>query len=462
MSWFSNAIGKDKRQERRMQQQAADPMGRTQNDKRFANAWESDRAAEERYSGNMGTSRAQTDQAIADVAGTRAGRTDALHSTASSWNPSNVQGISFDAVSRMAPGATDAYSTQPLDSYDSANLSGVDVNGTMDRYTGGPNRFQSAMRGGRTFDPVAQGGNLAAWDDGGLSSFDAGAAVKEYAGGAWNGMQMDLKNLLGEQDAASQRGGRLNSGFWDRDRGRVITDATNRFSQALAQQAVNAAGITADTRKASAQMRLSRASDADRNILDAGMQAQDITANDLWKSDANNLEALGLGLDAGKAATSAAIERASGMDANRLSALKASGELGLDAAKFRDDYRYRGVKDAATLDLDRAKSLDEMGLDRSKFVDTWSADNAQYGDTMDFNRARDVADRRAAREQQDTATWLTLGDRYRDQLTAADDRDSNRRNAKVQARQNRFQNWISGIGAGVDIYNALRNGGGKS
>lgn len=630
MSWVSNAIGKDKRQERRARAQAADPMGRTQNDRRMLDSIESDRAVEGRYSGNVDTSRGQNDAAISGVAswtpsrsnwlsgapvpgasgGAPGGGAGAMRGQESrggipgmatggpaggysrpvgdnmrralggdpyspgggtsrtdgfpldgkgpsgwaddaprfdpnafvpnygssrggtggaprdigvggdmfpldgkgpsgwdpnaprfdpnsfvpnfgssrngggtgawermreasapagpaqatgptpggmtrNWNPTNVQGLSFDALSRSTPGATDSYSTDGLDTFDSENLRGVDVNGTIDRYTGGPNRFQQAMRGGRTFDPVAQGGNLAAWNDGGLEGYDAGAAVKEYAGGAWNGLQMDLKDLLAEQDAASQRGGRTNSGFWDRDRGRVITDATNRFSNALAGQAVNAAGITADARKAGAQMRLSRATDADRNILDAGLNAQNLTAEDLWKSDASNLEALGLGLDAGKAAMSGALERASGMDANRLAALRASGELGLDAAKFRDDYRYRGLKDASTLNMDRARTLDEMGLDKSKSVDAWDQENAQFGDTMDWNRTKDAADRRERREARDTDTWLALGDRYRDQLTAADDRDSNRRNAKAQAKQNRFQNWISGIGAGVDVLNAL-------
>ena len=371
------------------------------------------------------------------------------------WNPNNVQGLSFDTLSKMTPTAADGFDTGALDNFDSENLRGVDVNGTLDRYTGGANRFQQAMRGGRTFDPVAQGGNLAAWNDGGLGGYDAGAAVKEYAGGAWNGIQMDLKNLLGEQEAASQRGGRLNSGFFDRDKGRVITDATNRFSNAVAGQAVNAAGITADARKASAQMRLSRASDADRNILDAGLQGQDLTARDLWQTDSNTRDILGLGLDAGKAATGALLDRASGMDANRLAAIKAGRDLGLDAAKYRDDYRYRGASDAANLNLDRAKSLDEMGLDRNKFVDSWDQENAQFGDTMDWNRTKDAADRTDAREARDTATWLTLGDRYRDQLVGADDRQTARRNAKAQAKQNRFQNWISGISTGVDVLNAL-------
>lgn len=481
MSWLSKATGQDAARKRREVQQATDPMGRTQNDLRLYDATIGDRQNEARYNSNVQESRGQLDTAITGVGNAGPRRTDGLYygnpmvggpagsgapagygagggGMTRGWNPTNVQGLSFDALSRSTPGATSGFSTGALDNYDSENLRVVDVNGTMDRYTGGPNGFAKAMRSGTTYGPVGQGGYLAAWDDGGLGSFDAGAAVKEYATGAWQGAQMDLKDLLGEQEAASQRGGRLNSGFFDRDRGRVITDVGNRFSQALAAQAVQAAGITANAKGQSAQLRLSRASDADRNILDAGLQGQNLTAQDQWHVDDNNQNLLGLGLDAGKYATGAALERASGMDANRLAALKSSGELGLDRAKYMDDYTYRGLKDSTDLDFKRASALDEMGLDKSKYVDSWDQENAQFGDTMDFNRAKDVADRRERREARDTDTWLALGDRYRDQLVGADDRITNRKNAKAQAKQNRFQNWISGIGTGVDVYNALKGG----
>lgn len=477
MSWLSKVTGQDAARKRREAQQAADPMGRTQNDMRFYDAMRESQRDSGRYGGLVDESRGNTDAAINAVARSGPSRTDGFYTgmgrpdprdmnygpttgtgggMTRGWNPSNVQGLSFDAISRSRPGATSGFSTAPLDTYDSENLRGVDVTGTMDRYTGGPNRFQTAMRGARTFGPVAQGGYLSAWDDGGLGSFDAAAAVKQYATGAWEGAKMDLRDMLGEQEAASQRGGRLNSGFFDRDKGRVITDVNNRFAQALSSQAVNAAGITADAKGRSAQLRLSRASDADRNILDAGLQGQNLTAEDQWRVDDNNQTVLGLGLDAGKYATGAALERAGGMDANRLAALRAAGDLGLDRAKFMDDYTYRGTKDAADLDFRRASTLDEMGLDKSKFVDSWDQENAQFGDTMDFNRARDVADRRERREARDTDTWLGLGDRYRDELVGADDRLTNRRNAKAQAKQNRFQNWISGIGAGVDVFNAVK------
>lgn len=480
MSWVSKVTGQDAARKRREQKQATDPMGRTMNDQRLYDATIADRTNEAGAYSWLSDSRGQTDAALNNLSQGGPRRTDAFYygnpavggpagssaptggggGMTRSWNPSNVQGLSFDALSRSTPGATSTFSTANLDTFDSENLRGVDVNGTMDRYTGGPNRFQTAMRGAATYSPVKQGGYLDAWNDGGLGSFDAGGAVKEYATGAWQGAKMDLRDMLGEQEAASQRGGRLNSGFFDRDRGRVITDVNNRFAQALAAQAVQAAGITANAKGQSAQLRLSRASDADRNILDAGLQGQNLTAQDQWHVDENNQNILGLGLDAGKYATSAALERASGMDANRLAALRASGELGLDRAKYVDDYTYRGTKDAADLNYARAKSLDEMGLDKSKYVDAWDQENAQFGDTMDYNRARDVADARSRRESQDTATWLTLGDRYRDQLVGADDRITNRRNAKAQAKQNRFQNWISGIGAGVDIYNAVKGGKG--
>lgn len=528
MGWLSwtgpvgaivDKMGRDKkkRDASRRAEQAADPMGREQNDKRMYDATMQSKDQEGAWSGRLDTSRAATDAAGSRLANGGASRSDRLaggnaavpgasggvpwsgvdsrggmpgYTTPNGgvtavgggtpawqssfapgggpgggmtpaqrakaagepdwakfeggpeyqgspsgptpggmtrgWNPTNVQGLSFDAISRSTPGATDAYSTDSLDNYDSENLRGVDAGATIDRYTGGPNRFAQAMGGA----------NLAAWDDGGVGAFDAGAALKEYATGAWNDTKMDLGNLLGEQEAASQRGGRLNSGFFDRDKGRVITDSTNRFTNALAQQAVQAAGITGDMKARAAQMRLSQAGDRDRLALDG----------------------LGLGLEAGQSVTDAELERASGMDRNRLDAIRSGRELALDKSQFTDDYRYRGTKDAADLNLDRAKSLDEMGLDKSKYVDSWDQDNAQFGDTMDYNRQRDAANLAEGREGRDLETWMALGDRYRNELTGMDDRITGRRNAKAQAKQNRFQNLISIGGLGIKAASAAAGG----
>jgi len=508
MGWLSwtgpvgaivDKMGRDKkkRDASRRAEQAADPMGREQNDKRMYDATMQSKDQESAWSGRLDTSRAATDAAGSRLANGGASRSDRLaggggwgaadpyvptgrddssgrggipgqplggaQATGTvmgggspawqnsfapgggpaggapaggngptpggmtrGWNPTNVQGLSFDAISRSTPGATDAYSTDALDNYDSENLRGVNAGATIDRYTGGPNRFAQAM----------SGANLAAWDDGGVGAFDAGAALKEYATGAWNDTKMDLGNLLGEQEAASQRGGRLNSGFFDRDKGRVITDSTNRFTNALAQQAVQAAGITGDMKARAAQMRLQAAGDRDRLALDG----------------------LGLGLEAGQSVTDAELERASGMDSNRLNAIRSGRELALDKSQFTDDYRYRGTKDAADLNLDRAKSLDEMGLDKSKYVDSWDQENAQFGDTMDYNRQRDAANMAEGREGRDLETWMALGDRYRNELTGMDDRITGRRNAKAQAKQNRFQNLISLGGLGIKAASAAAGG----
>lgn len=74
-------------------------------------------------------------------------------------------------------------------------------------------------------------------------NFDASAALNKYAQGAWGSIQSALGQTLREQAGAAVGNGRFDSGYFDEDKGTVINRATSQFSNDIAGQAMNAAGL---------------------------------------------------------------------------------------------------------------------------------------------------------------------------------------------------------------------------
>jgi hypothetical protein len=452
MSWLSQAAGWDKRdtgianwKRAAVDAEAADPNGRTQNDRRLRTAEEQSAADEAQTGADYRESRAGTTAAADTLANTRPTRTDAARAGTATWQPDATRGVSLDAISRVQAGATGAYNTDSLDTFGSDETRGVNVRGTLDAYTGGPNRFSSAGREGVTYGAVGQGGNLDRYSAGDVSGYDPAAALKEYATGAWAGTQRDLGLELDAQAAQDQGAGRFNSGYWTRDRGRVVSDVTNRFQQAIASKALEAADIKAGMLKSGAGYRLDQAKSADRNQLDASLQGQTLTAADRIAADRFKTDQGRLSLDAGKTALDAELERASGIDRNTLAARTSASGNNLERAKYLDTFGLDRERTATGFALDRAKSLDELGLDATKSTDTFNRDTAEFGDTMQFDTNKAAFAARDAIAGRDSDRNLALGDRYRSELVAGDDRLTGRLNAKTQARQNRFQNWL-GVG----------------
>jgi hypothetical protein len=87
-------------------------------------------------------------------------------------------------------------------------------------------------------------------------SYDAGAAVKEYAGGALDTAKTAIGDQLQQLRSQSGRGGHVDTGYFDRDQGEVIQRVGREFANAVSGQAVNAAGITSASRTAASGQRL--------------------------------------------------------------------------------------------------------------------------------------------------------------------------------------------------------------
>lgn len=74
-------------------------------------------------------------------------------------------------------------------------------------------------------------------------NFNAADALNNYAQGAWGSVSEGLKKMLADQEGAAVGAGRFNTGYLDQDKGTVIRDVTRDFTNNIAQQSLNAAGL---------------------------------------------------------------------------------------------------------------------------------------------------------------------------------------------------------------------------
>lgn len=72
-------------------------------------------------------------------------------------------------------------------------------------------------------------------------SFDPSAALNKYAEGAYGNFSTQLKQQLGDLAGKSVGAGRLDTGFFDQDQGKVMTDLGTNFINDLNTHALDAA-----------------------------------------------------------------------------------------------------------------------------------------------------------------------------------------------------------------------------
>lgn len=72
-------------------------------------------------------------------------------------------------------------------------------------------------------------------------AFDPTQAINTYAQGAWNQASANMNDTLTKLRGSAVGAGRLDTGFFDEDQGQVYRDTVNHFTDAVTQQAVNAA-----------------------------------------------------------------------------------------------------------------------------------------------------------------------------------------------------------------------------
>jgi hypothetical protein len=225
--------------------------------------------------------------------------------TAAGFQPTNTAGVS-NAVDQWNPGggsgATGAFMGNEGDYWNAAQKATGGVGGVS---------ASTANLAGTNFDK--------------LENYDPSAAVNQWATGAWSGVKQQLGDDLTATRNHDASLGRLNTGFFDKDRGMVMTRATQGFNNALAEQAVNASGQKLSALNAGAGYRLNRAGQMDSLTTQANVANGQLSLGKAQLASSNAWNAGRLGLDA--AQTYDAGELARGQDAN---------SFGLNRANYLD------------------------------------------------------------------------------------------------------------------------------
>lgn len=234
-----------------------------------------------------------------------------------------------------------SYNTQALSGYDPSQVASW-----MAANTVGPAPQRSAVPqvsgGGVNFSST----NLAGFDPSALMGFDPSAYGKEYAQGAYGDFQRNLNDELEQLTNASVGAGRLRTGLFDEDQGRVVTRNAATFADKLAQAATTFSGQKLAALQGGSQLQFNRA------------QAMDENARAIAELNAQ------LGLEASKANASNALSgqeldlRGYGLETDRQG-------LALQAARSADELGLQRATDLDRLALQRAQSLDTNALQRS-------------------------------------------------------------------------------------------------
>lgn len=232
-----------------------------------------------------------------------------------------------------------------------------------------------------------------------VSDFDPSAFGKEYAQGAYGEFQNNLGDELDTLSNQAAAGGRLNTGYFDKDRGGVVTRLGSDFSNKLAQAATVFSGQRLDALSSGADMRLRRAQGIDQNMLDAARGSDELGLEAARAADASDfdyaqLEETAAGRRQGAAGDAArlAYDRAARID-------EMNYGRGHDIDSMRFDARRTGL--SAALDRERlASGENESAMDRSAEYSSsardWAAADRDYQDSRsdraDEVRRRDRAD----------------------------------------------------------------------
>lgn len=75
------------------------------------------------------------------------------------------------------------------------------------------------------------------------AAFDPGDAFKEYSAGAMSDFRAQLADELRKNAYGAADSGRLDTGFYDEDRGKISTDLARQYTADINRQALNTAGM---------------------------------------------------------------------------------------------------------------------------------------------------------------------------------------------------------------------------
>lgn len=242
------------------------------------------------------------------------------------WSPTNLQG----------------YSPSSLQSWlSNANMKPLQLGG-----------YTSATASTSSYNPTD------------LLKFDPTAAMTTYATGAEQTFNKNLKETLRQLTNKSVGAGRINTGVFDEDQGRVVTQNAADFNSALAAQATALSGQKLGATTAADQILSSQSE------LNAQMATGVSEANAAGSLTARGQDITGYGAE--------------------------TARLGL------------GESAAATIDqlgLSRATAADQMGLTRATSLDTLGLTRANEADTLGLNKATTGMEAAIGRENAANSTF---------------------------------------------------------
>lgn len=436
MSWLSRGLGIDRRRNQAREQQAqnaADPYSR---DNLWTNVGRQTTAdqqrADEAY-GAYGARDQEYGDAITSAGAFNPSATQGVDfSTQAAWTPSNLAGVNTSDLRGFDSTASRGVNTSQLRGYQPTNLNAFS--------TGALGSFDSKSLG--AFDPTvhASTGNLAAFNNDEYRNYDPTQAVGQYARGAWNAIQPDLADQLDSVRNQDARLGRLDTGWFDKDRGQVMTRAVNSVNAGIDQQAVNAAGLRAGVLQGAYGQLLDRANDTDTLGTQAAIESGKLGLERAQGIDANRLSAL-------DRSTGYDLQRAGQADTLGYNALNAATGYDTDLAQSMDANRLNAMDRATGYDVTRAGQMDTLTNQNNQWLGNAALQRANYLDTSRQNAgqfAASQAGQRASNAQQLYAGQTGLA---HDSAFGMLDQDTASRNAQAARRNNRTQSWLSGLGA---------------
>lgn len=286
---------------------------------------------------------------------------DAATADFNAWKPQNLQDWSATNLKGYNPTQV----AQWLSALPSQSRVGGGGTASVAGSVGGAG---SNAPGNTTF----QSKELEAFDPSALENFDPSSYGKEFAKGA----EGDFKTQLGDQletlTNQSVGAGRLRTGLFDRDQGRVINRLGEDFNNRLAQAATTFSGQRLSAIQGAEGMRLSRAGDIDAN------------ARTIAELNAN------LGYQTNRDAQANALT-SRGQDISEFGAETDRQRLGLSGAEYLDTQGYNRASDLDAYGYKRATGLDESIFNQKKT----GLDAALGRETM-YNGAYDRSANRSA------------------------------------------------------------------
>lgn len=360
------------------------------------------------------------------------------------FDPSFLRDQRPEALEQWDAGRLNNFRSERTEAWNPSNLRGVST---------APLRNFNA--GGTMRDYLTQSGGTQTWDTnatGATSAYDPRAAVDEYARGAAAQSRHVLAEQLEGAENAAARSGRLNTGFFDREKGSVIRRVGEDLNSRIATKAVDAAQIRAGIENTNTRNLTDASIASARERGNMGTQFAQLRSSEARDAARLGLDALdsatGYDVDIADAIDRMTLDQADTIDDNSLRAADRTATLGLDRAGQIDTFRQRGAESFADTELRRRE-----GIDESRYNARRDATDASIRRQNSTNDRLNISGR----------LWGDSIDRYGDSISGERDRITGRENFDRMMTQgsrdqrNQFINSI--LTNGARLGSAFAGGG---